>query len=475
MAKIDMVAAPAPQRPQQPTAPAIRPAPPTADEIKERNKNLFASQGWGPPPEEPTPAVAPEPVVVPPVAAPAAAAPAPVRPPAPRPMRELAMAEPEPVEPTALKPDLEMAEEDAESFDCALYLAREFPEFSKLPEQELAWIKLAYAYQDKWVADHPGEQFDIQSADHKAFFDANPRPVTDELILRSKIRKEARALHEKETAPLKKEAEAAKKERLIRQFWPAISSNQDRAVVLLVEASRPELASLIRSGTAESWAPDLSEAALARLDEADPIARSIYETYGGMLRNIVQELELTLIPDLGYKLDLELPLHKVIDGYRRRAEEALAQAPAEARVFDDGRQFISTDAKKARLAEIKKLPVAEQGHALTIFTGSYRTLTAEELEEYIANELGADAKIEIDRTDAISRRKYGGNQAPPTPPPITVVPPPAPAPAPAHAANPGYRPPPAAMSSSAETVTQPKPPGEGAKTKGASAADFHFK
>lgn len=427
----------------------------------------------------------------PPAAAPVAPPPAPVVPaPAPVPSVEpepltteqiiqrtseatarLMQPAPAPAHKSEPTPGFEMLEEDADDHKVLVYLAANNPRFKGKDAEYLAYLKKSYDYQDKWLAENPGKPFEPESEEHQEWYAANPQPVTkkdmDDGRIEMKAAEAAERMYEQRIAPEKK---AREEEQAWNAGLPVLRRNVDNRIVALVDAADPELAKLLKDANGVA---NLTDATAALVAEADPIAHEILDEIAKSdLVPMIVELEKTAIPGLGFALNpARNAIHAQIDRYRATAEADLKALPS-AEQLRNGRQWVTISKINQMRQAINDGPGSEaekqQKHA--DLNSSHWSLTVDDLEELIADDLAAVAKQKIDRRNASAKKKYAPTQPAPQPEP---QPQPQPQPTPAPSALTRSRPP--SLSSGADVVTPAKTGSGVAKSFGEQAAEVHFK
>lgn len=443
-------------------------------------KDTAVAMGWEDAAEPPAP---PAPVVEPPPApAPIVPVPAPPAPPPEPTTAELiertarataaAMAPPTPTPaPPAIPPALEMIPEDAEDYRVLQFLEGVNPNYRGKANQYQEWLKVGYAYQDKWLGDHPDEQFDPNADEHKAFYAANPCPVTPKEVDNGRIEMLAEAAAERKYLErVKPDLDRQEVEKVWQKARPQVDRNVCQSVVDMVEAARPDLAKHLRDANGQ---PNLSAEAVNIVDAADPIAKSILDEIAeNQLVPMVTELEKNGVKDLKYRLNpANNAIHAQIDGYRAALEEEIQKLPADQQLRD-GRLFTTISRFEALKKAIEDGPGAraEKDQRLADLSNSRWCPTIDDLKGFIVDHLAELAHNRIEKIDGMAKRKYP-NGAPQPPAPVQPPPEP-PAPLPTPAASRG-RPP--SISSGADVVTTQNPGGGPPKSYGEQVADVHFK
>jgi hypothetical protein len=470
------------KKPEPPPKPEPKPAAvdqpvPTAEELAKLKQDAYQAMGWGEPPKEEAP-VAP--------AAPAAASPepAPAAPPVPEPPKpkkrkpidaealiahtasEVGRAVAEAVKPQPPTPapapalDIELGPEDKDAYELALYLASTNPKHRETPAKLLTYIKELYAYQDKWVADHPDGQWNPDDGEHAAWYAAHPQPITNEELDDARIDRKVEQRYEQKIKP---HLDMIEDERALKAAMPVLVGNIDRAKLAMVEAVDDKLAALLKNKDGE---PELTAENVAKVEAADAIAKGILEQIvNRSLQPMLEELERTAIPQLKYRLDpRNNPVHAAIDEHRRRAESDIARLPAHEQVHD-GRAWLSISEMANRQAAIlnSNATQAEKQKQLSALDQRYWTLTVDDLEALIVDECAREAKARIAEIDGFAKKKYAKGAQPPTPPP-----PQPPTPVPTQQRPPSF-------SSSSDAMVVPESGAPSNKTWGEEAAAVHFK
>ena len=465
-------------------APAAAAAPPTADEIQKKKAEAFKAMGWGEPPVEKTP---PAPVTsTEPTAAPAAPAPAdePVTVAEPE---SVATASPEPttadiirqtvrqtvseMQPaTAPAPSapFKMNDADADDYNVLLYLERTEPEkWSGKPAQFLDYVKKHYAYMDKWATEHPGEEYNPDDNDHAAWYDKNQPDIEPEEIKEGRMSMKA---EEKAYARVAPELQKITRDRAIQENEPAIRTNVQKNILSMVSKVDPAIAKILSD---DKGNPNFSPDNINRLDEHDPIAKSVLDVVvRQQVEPLVMALELSTIPALGMPLNPAVnQTHALIDNFRQKAETDLQSAPPEVRI-QNGREFCTLAQMRTMQHNIVSSGISksDQDAQIRSIGAKYWTLSVDDLEAVIVNHYAGEAKKTIENLDAVAKKKFkpsvsGGQPAAPAP----AAPIPArPAPVIGKPNSPGG-------GSASDVVPTPSGGAQQPKSFAETAADRHFR
>lgn len=410
-----------------------------------------------PPVVPPEPPVVPEtPAVVPPEA-PVVPPPA-VKPPlTPTPEPELGE---QPAVPDYPQTDTEgLSPEDAEDLKALEYLERKGKMVGKADEFR-AYVTKHYAYMDEWEKNHPGQTYNPDDPEHEDFYKGQP-DINPKELERAKVRMEI----EGDMMP---EIQKMKQEKAFEAARPIIQQRADVAVLQMLEQVNPDLAAMVKTSDGR---PELTEANLAKLEEADPIATQITSVMVGMMKPLVHALDMVSINDLNYHLNpRNNPVHAEIDTYRAKLEADMQSAPPEQQIVE-GRQFKTISQYLKGEQDIRKGPgtAAEKAQKLATYSNSHWTLHPKQIKDMIIRDTALKTKELIDQTEQMATKKYGNQRvsAKKTEQPPTPEPKPEPVPD-------NGKPKPPSIASGSDLVTTPKTLGGGAKTFGESITDNLF-
>lgn len=476
---------------------------PTPEELRERAIATYTAMGWGAPPEEKKPAAATppaEPASQPAAGAPGSAPPAaahapaagtpppaagaqPAAPAAEEPhepttteiiaraaketAREVAHAlRPEPAAPAPTAPGFEMTEDDKSDLKVLQYLERENPaKYKGMPQRFIDYVKAHYAFIEDWQSKNPDKELDEQDPDYRAWLTANQPDVDMSELERARIDMQVEEKIEQKLAP---QREQERRDKALAEAIPAIGQRINTSIVKMAEAVDPELAKHVKDANGN---PNLTEEAVAKIEEADPIAKEVMdEQVTNRLEPMIRELELTQVNGLGYVLNPKgNEVHRELSRFVSDKERELLKGPAEVREVN-GRQFCTLADYSKRMNAIMKLPTDERRQEeLERLDQEVWCLTADMIEDLLVDSCAKEARAIIQKRNAQAEKKYGKGRAPgttPTPAPAAAVPP---GPMPA-----GYKPRPPAGGGQSELVTTGLPGRQAEKTYGESAVDVNF-
>lgn len=470
------------------TAPVIAPTP---EELKANAVDTAIAMGWEDPPPKPA---EPEPEPAAPAEPAEPAAPTPPAHPAPAPEPAITMDDTPPVvrRPRApqfrvSEPGFELSPEDQRDYPVICFMAhKNASKYGTLPGQFLEFAKKHYEYVKKWEAEHEGDEYDAEAKEHAAFYAGQPvidPSEIDEFRIKLEVAKEMQPVIEER----EKEEDAKIEQTNFERMLPKIVQNVSRQVVTMVDEVDPELGKLLRD---DKGGYRIDPAAEAAVEAADPIAYPILkEIQMKELVPLIGELEKLAIPGTKYRLDpnapgAQGPLHERIARYQMETEQAILELPEADRGMPEGRKF-STHAdllKKKNAVMRSNATAADKEAEIEKLDREFYTLTVDDLQEIIRDDLVAKGKRLIAQANAAAERKYGKRvpNEPPTPPtngqPAAVAAPPEPASAPsAPPVNPNPRPRPPSLSSGADVVPNPTGVGAGVKKFSEVASDVMFK
>lgn len=474
--------------PEPPPAGQGQPEPktPTPEEVVQNAKDVYAAMGWSDPKEPATEArtASPEPEPEPePQPEPKAAAkpePEPQQPPAkPEPTtaqiiaraaRETASAvaaairpqvqpskpEPEP------EPEPELTDADRDDAEVLRYLERTDPKnYAGKREEFIGYTTKHYAYQQEWLKNNPDKDFDPNDEEHEKWYAENTPNIDTDSLDKARVDMRVEEKFEERERPRR---EAAAAQAAFEKKLPELGQTVDRHVIALVNGVDPKLGENLKDAEGK---PSLNKEAVAKLDQADPIAKAILDRVASdELEPVILELEKTAIPELKFRLDPQrFPLHKVITDFVGQQERNLMDGPADARDMD-GKQFLTVNEYAARANEARG-----NQRVLADLDANYWTLSLDMVEELWTDRCAKVARARIADEDQRAQKKYGPAKtagAKPAPQPTPKPTPPGPMPA-------GFKPRPPVMKGQADVVATKVPGATAPKSYGQEAAAVHFK
>lgn len=474
---------------------------PTPEEIKEQTKELFQSMGWGEPPEDKQttsqpPAGAETPAAGGTVTPPAATPPAQGQPAAqqePPPeeehlstteiisraaketAREVAKVVRPPEAPQATEEphEAELTREDQEDLRVLKYLAQSNPDFKGLDEKFRTYALERYAYEEKWLKDNPGKEFDPNDEEHKAWYDQHEPNIDIDALEAARIDMKVEQKVQEAMAP-KQQAEAA--DRAFQRELPRIGNQVTTLQHSLVNSINPELAKLI---TGADGKVALTDQTIAKLEETDPIAFEVMNAVSqNELEPVILELEKTTIPELNFRLNPDAnPLHRKIAAFVEAKEADMAKAPAEAQRLD-GKQWVSYQEYSDRANAIRKMKVsaAEKQNLFAQLDREVWTLSVDMIEQLWADDCAKRAVKIIEKRDGAAKKKYAAGAPSGGTPKTTTTPQPQPQPqnTPAGPMPAGFKYKSPSLGGQSEAVTTAVPGTTTQKSFGQEAVDVSF-
>lgn len=396
--------------------------------------------------------------------------------------------------PAAASPEFEMTAEDTEIHSVLAYLETVDAKHAGKADAWVAYVKKHYAYQEEWAAKNPDKEFNPEDQEHEAWYDANYPDIDEKLLDKARIDMRVdQAFNER----IRPREEAQERKQLLDENLPQIAHRIAERIGSFVTMVDPEIEKILRGPDGQL---DWSDASIAKVMAHDPLANEIMDemvqtggevipigngkTIGLGLKPLLLELEKTLLPGLGYKLNpAGNVLHARIDKYVRDAENKIAEMPSEKRTVE-GRQFIpmSQYLEMRRRIFDKKVPAATKTQEFESIEAAYWTIADQPdlIKEEMVTDFAVKTKARIEKFASLSKKspRVGTQPAPatqqtPTPAP-SPSPAPAPAPAPALTARPGPVPPgmkPNAPSTAVHSdVVITAPPGGPSQKTGAQVA-----
>lgn len=478
---------------------------PTPEELRQRTIDLYATMGWGKPPEPkaddtPTPqqpvspAVSPEPgrAAEPPAPGTEQSSQAPPQPPAePEPEPELSTAEIiarsaretarevaraiRPNEPAAAptteepkQPDL--TADDAEDLKALQYLERTDPKrYAGASKKFLEYVQARYAYETKWAQENPDKQFNPDEEEHLTWATENQPDIDVRELDNARLDMK---VEERVEARLKPAQEREAAEKAFQRELPSIAQTVNRSIIKLVSAVDGNLGKIISD---EKGAPKLTEESIALLDKTDPIASEVMnEIVAHQLEPLILELEKTQIPELHYRLEPQNnPVHEQITRFVTQKEQEMSEAPAAAKELN-GKQWVSLAefAQRANAIQRARGSEADKRAAMERLNNEVWTLSVEDIQELLIDNCAKQARKIIEKRDGAAKKKYSSGS--PNGTPISGTPPAKPQETPPGPTPAGFKPKPPSLSGGAEVVTTRVPGTAPQKSFGETAADVMF-
>lgn len=304
----------------------------------------------------------------------------------------------------------EFGKEDKADYEALLAAEAESPEkFAGKAQQFADFVKKNYEYQDAWIANNPGKDFDPKDDEHSAWYEANQSISEDEI-------KDARAevrfaeMAQKRMAPLLEKEKKKVIEEAVQQSVPVVAKIFTDNVVKLVELVNPELVAHMKD---DKGVLSIGEDSRERVAKADPIAAREIALVVDSVRPLIFDLEKSAIPALGFRLNPATnERHAEIDSFRKQAEAEIMAKP-EAERMVDGKPFVTMDTYHGQLALIRKTtPKSKLEAELQKYNDSVTTISIDQIEDKIVRHHAEKAKKIIDDIDSVAQRKYGQSPKP---------------------------------------------------------------
>ena len=416
----------------EPTAAAAQPpkTPPTAEELAQRTKDLYAAMNWGDVPADPKgtvvdpgtgapepPAPGPEPQ---PGTLPAEPQPEPQPEPEPEPepsprelvretarevAREVTRALTEEPEPQPVPaPAFEFSAEDAETHRVLEYVGRNDASKAGMAAAFAEWCKRAYEYQTQWMEANPGKEFDSSATEHDEFYAQQPE-IDPAWVDRERINMIADERAERKYQErMKPREEAEAREKAWQREAPGIANRLELKMHAMVTQAAPELAKLLTA----NGRPSITDATVAALEEADPIAKAILDKVTREdLEPMIMELEKASIPEIKHQL------HPVVKQFIQNHEREMSKAPRSAQVRN-GAQWITLGEYNSRLGEINGMKVsdAKKDQLTNELNRNYWALTVNDVSDLVVDFCAKKAQGLIQEQDALAQRKYNRSGVP---------------------------------------------------------------
>jgi hypothetical protein len=280
--------------------------------------------------------------------------------------------------------------------------------YAKLPEEFLAFAKQRYEYEQKWLKDNPGKEFDPAAEEHETFFKKQPAfndDDYDDARIEIRVRRTVEGEVKKRLTPLEQEREA---ERIRRDIEPKLTQAVWRDAHEFVKEVAPEIASLL---TGDKGAPDWSKENLAKAEAEHPIVADV-------ISSAIQELYLPLI-DTAHRMftqgmigtvNPELPATRKIWEEIDNFEKVISnpETPAEIKTRD-GKQFTTIKNWHTMVQQVldNKATSQETKQAkLKELDGKYWTIDLDDVKRVISKEIAGKVKSSIEKRKQVSSREH---------------------------------------------------------------------
>jgi hypothetical protein len=490
----------------EPAEPAEAPAQPQADQpvpeaapepvfedAPEQTKGLYRAMGWGEAPrkrvEDMTAApAAPE---APASGAPAAPAEPPAEPEIPEPAeltpqeiasltaretaREVAkvLQPAQPAAPAAPPPAAvpDMNDDDKRDLEVIKYLELTNPRYKGMSQAYTDYVQKHYAYVNDWMEKNPDKEFNPEDDEHAAWYAANQPNIDPAEIEQGRIDMAAEAKVQERLKPIEEERRKERQEKALEKAGSTIVQQIDRKILRFVESVSPELAAHVKDAKGN---PILTAENVEKIDAANPIAKEVMDdVVKNQLEPLLFELEKTTVPELGYRLSPKNnPAHNLIFEFLSKKERDMQSAPPGAKVDAKGRQWMSVSEYTGQLNAIhsdSRLSQSQKEAHIESLDRTVWVITADMLEDLMVDFYGKKAKAEVERREAVARRRFGvaGPAAPKPGAPAAPRPAPSPAPAAGKPRSP-------ALGGQADVRTSTGVPSDRAKTFAKQATDTMF-
>lgn len=307
------------------------------------------------------------------------------------------------------KPVSELDEEAKRDLEVFKFMEKNDPRYRGIAEKFERGITQWRSYQSQWEAQHPGEQFDPEDAQHntvrertlpkydEADFDDARIEYKAELVADRRLKEAEQKRREQEE---EREREAAKS-----NVQERIATSQNEALNQLISAADPEIA---KSMTDPEWHKKLAE--------EDPAADIILRTNYATLTSWLPELEKLGDPKLKYKFDHNNPTHQALVEFAGRCEESMLNQPEE-KQRRNGKMFATNQ-------EWVDMPPAERAKHWTLQTDDIKRAAI----GFYSNKAKAELEVIRSRYDRKGKAPAASAASQSTPPPApapALTPPPA--------------------------------------------------
>lgn len=388
----------APPTPKLETEPEKKPEPEKKDEKDEKGEGEGEGKGEAAPATPPAAEKKEEkpPVTVPPPIT-EAIDPKSLKPPPPPPEPEAPAAE-------------DLDDDDQETIDALARMERD----GKAPKGIVDRTKKFWAaeaeYITKWQAEHPGEQFDLNSSEHSDFYEKH-EPAYDEREF-----KKAQKLNLKEG--IKREvAEEVKKETAAEEHQRKLREQAPRTAAAAHDAMKQMVADAgFKDEMTKDGALVLDKDVETKIDKASPHARAILIEEAELLTAQVAEIDkikafgdkYELKPDFSVKTKsgAHVLVHRMLTDFAETLEGEMAKLPPES-TMREGRRFVTNDQFAEQLDGIMKSPgtnTAKQA-AIDKLVSNYYTLGWDDIQAALIAKHSGRARTRIDQLGGFPGRK----------------------------------------------------------------------
>lgn len=302
------------------------------------------------------------------------------------------------------------------------------PEYKDLDKRFIAQKKREEDYIAKWEQENPGQRFDDQDTEHDEFYkktavdydNADFAIAVDSLAV-----KKSQELSERLIEKKLRERDLQNRAQTERQ---AIHGVVNEAIHDLIERAVPEFKDIITVNGKRVLDKDTD----AKMDELDPVARTILQEECEQMSAVVRELEEATRLGEAYKADpaktIRLtnkgvrfaPFAEMLDAVNNLETEMLKLPPEQ--TARDGKRLISVQ----DFADYQR-KIANDPKRQAQFSRDYYCLGADDFRAGIVAQAVATAKSRIERHKMLATKKQGPapqvGQKPNEPPPPPPAPP----------------------------------------------------
>jgi len=303
-----------------------------------------------------------------------------------------------------LKTELELPTKDKRKLRVLQQMEEDGTVEKGFAEKTLRFWEKEAKYQEQWEAAHPGEDFDDQAEEHKAFYKSEPLYDADEYdmsrdnLVKAEARQETEGKHTEQEKVTKRRQE-------FQDAQKGIAEDSQRAVMEFIEVAAPELAELMGNGDGKALTKEITEKMMAK----DPVVTEILQETAEELAVLTVELHrLTQFDDV-WPAKISQPLTLKVSGRRiyphadllnfmRSLEGEMLQMPPEQTMR--GKQRLVTNSgfnnEYNRIAKDGTDAKAKR-EAVAALNANYYTLTEGDFRRGLIATYADTAKREIEK------------------------------------------------------------------------------
>jgi hypothetical protein len=295
--------------------------------------------------------------------------------------------------PATLATPIELTDTQKRNLTVLQELEQTNPKYANISRKTLDGLAAFKAYQDKWVADHPGEDWNPDDEDHLKIEEKLVPSYDQEDFEDARISVKARAIVDQRERQRTEKDAATSLPQKIDQVIAAASAD-------LVGSVDADLAKVLAEGGVEG---------VNKMREKDPLAVEVLTEARAAMVPWLAELEKLTDPDLNYRIVPGNPVHDGLNRYAQDCEAKIKAMPASDQLNHAGQRFATAD-------EYSRMSAEQRGHSWTLDKDQIRGL--------VVNMFSNQAKVKITKLRDVAKayaKSQGWSETPSASgsPPIT--------------------------------------------------------